>query len=67
MIKVVQKGGPGKAPLWQELVMSSVSDVAQLPTAGGSDGEAAAYGSIAYTHDLEHVYLLGADDIWREV
>jgi hypothetical protein len=43
MIKVVQKGGPGKAPLWQELVMSSVSDVAQLPKVSGGDGEAAAY------------------------
>ena len=42
--------------------------MANLPKVGGNaDGEVTGYGSVAYTQDLAKTYLLGPDDVWREV
>lgn len=65
MITIVQTGGDGKPFHYKEFMISDVADVANLPTADSSPP--AAPGSTAYTQDLEHSYLLGADNVWREV
>lgn len=68
MITIVTKGGPGKAPTYRELMMTSASDFGNLPTSQkNANGDVASIGSIAYTQDLGHMYMLGQDDIWREV
>lgn len=68
MIKIVTRGGPGKSPNYREFVISSASDVTNLPTAvRNSAGEIAAAGSIAYLQNLTKTYLLGPDNTWREV
>ena len=63
MIKVVVSGGEGKPVRYKEFLISSSDDVSDLPTT--SDKVSA--GSIAYTQDLAHSYLLGPDMTWREV
>lgn len=53
---------------YREFIISSSADVADLPTSTpNTKGEFAGAGSVAYTQDLTHVYLLGLDDVWREV
>lgn len=67
-IAIVQEGGPGKAPTYREFLISSASDVANLPTTvRNASGEVAGAGSVAYTNDMAHTYMLGNDDTWREV
>ena len=53
-----------------EYIILSASDVKDLPTSTkpGADGSPTCYpGSIAYTPDVEHVYMLGPDDVWAEL
>ena len=67
-IKLVTRGGPGKPENYCEFMIKTESDVANLPTSVRNDkGEVAEPGSFAFTQDLQHKYLLGLDDTWREV
>ncbi len=62
------KAGTKTDSAYREFVIGSASDVANLPTpTPNADGETAGPGSIAYTEDLTHFYLLGPDGVWREV
>ncbi len=62
------KAGNKYDPGYREFCISSPSDVTSLPTSTpNSNGEIASAGSTAYTQDMEHLYLLGTDDVWREV
>ena len=63
MIKIVKTGGKGHPFRYREFLISSSTDVADLPTAES----AVAPGSLAYTQDLAHTYLVGPDGVWREV
>lgn len=67
MITIVITGGEGKPHYYREFMISSESDVSDLPTGATPAPDTAAPGSTAYTQDLEHTYLLGADNVWREV
>ncbi len=67
MIRIVQKGGDGKGQNYREFIISSAADVSNLPKSVPNSNGAAGPGSVAYTQNLEHTYLLGPDDIWREV
>lgn len=53
-----------------EYILRSADRVSSLPTSTqtGADGEPTCYpGSVAYTGDLEHIYILSPDDTWKEV
>ena len=64
----IVKAGNKQASRYREFIINSESDVSTLPTSTpNSDGEVAAPGSVAYTKDLSHAYMLGPDDVWREV
>lgn len=65
MITIVQSGGDGKPFHYKEFMISSEADVADLPN--NDSDPPAALGSTAYTQDMEHTYLLGPDNVWREV
>ena len=67
MIKQVTRGGPGKDENYREFIISEESDVANLPDSQGSTEEKTVAGSIAYLQDLSKAYMLGPDDVWREV
>ncbi len=68
MIRIVAKGGDGKSPNYREFVISSAADVSDLPTTvRNSAGEVADAGSVAYLQDLSKAYMLGPDNVWREV
>ena len=67
-IFTVTKGGDGKGKNYREFMMTSESDKPNLPTeTPNSNGEIAGRGSIAYTQDGTHSYMLGNDNAWREV
>ncbi len=62
------RGGNKYDTDYREFIIGSAADVANLPTTTpNADGEFAGPGSIAYTQDLIHFYLLGTTGIWREV
>ena len=65
MIKIVTSGGEGHGPNYKEFMISAEADVANLPDKDSDPP--AALGSVAYTQDMEHSYLLGPDNVWREV
>lgn len=65
-VKQVVRGGPGKEATYREFIISSASDVSSLPNSASTSQPTCA-GSIAYTQDLSKTYLLGPDDVWREV
>jgi hypothetical protein len=67
MIQIVKRGGDGQPYFYKEFMISSESDVANLPTSKTAPPDTAAIGSQAYTQDLSHASLLGTDDVWREV
>ena len=49
-------------------LLEEPDDYLSLPTSTPNDsGEITAIGSKAVTQDLEHGYLLGVDNTWREV
>lgn len=64
-IVCVKRGDEFHDPNYKEFVITDESDVANLPT--GLTDPSAAPGSQAYTQDMEHTYLLGTDNVWREV
>ena len=66
MIKQVVRGGPGKEATYREFIISGASDVSSLPNSANTQQPTCA-GSLAYTQDLTKTYLLGPDDVWREV
>ena len=66
-IKQVVRGGPGHDENYREFIISSASDVASLPNSTSGTEQKTTAGSIAYTQDMEKSYLLGPDDVWREV
>ncbi len=67
MIRIVKAGGPGYGENYREFVISSSSDVSDLPTADTPEPDTTEAGSIAYTQDLSKTYMLGPDNVWREV
>lgn len=70
MITVLSIGNGYIQPEKKEFLISSSSDVADLPTAASSkdsDYGRCAPGSVAYTADLSKLYMLGADDEWHAV
>ncbi len=64
--KPVVWGGPGHDANYKEFIMTSTSDKANLPTSATAPPNNVSAGSQAYTQDMEHVYILGIDDVWRE-
>lgn len=64
-IQMVKRGGEGHEADYKEFLISGTADVANLPTK--TTDPSAAYGSVAYTQDMEHTYMLGPDNVWREV
>ena len=64
-IRVVKRGDEYHDPSYKEFILEDENDVNDLPT--GLTTPAAAPGSMAYTQDMEHTYLLGTDNTWREV
>ena len=66
MIRLVVRGGPGHDADYKEFIMTGTSDVANLPKSTTAPPENASVGSQAYTQDMQHVYVLGVDDVWRE-
>ena len=64
-IHLVKWGGDGHESNYKEFLMDSTSDLSQLPT--GLTDPPATPGSLAYTKDLEHTYMLSNDNTWQEV
>lgn len=64
-VKLVKWGGDGHEANYKEFMISSESDVSSLPKKN-TDPPAAA-GSVAYLQNLTKIYLLGNDNVWREV
>jgi len=67
MIKQVVRGGPGKDEYYREFIITAATDVSNLPNSQSSTETRATAGSVAYLQDLSKIYLLGPDDVWREV
>ena len=67
MITVVKKGGDGQPFYYKEFMISAEADVADLPDNDTPAPDTASLGSVAYTQDMAHSYLLGPDNVWREV
>jgi hypothetical protein len=65
MISLIEILGRWIVPDKKTYLISSTEDVANLPTSKGKNG--CTYGSMAYTNDMQHVYMLGNDDVWREI
>lgn len=59
MITCVKRGDEYHDSNYKELLMTDESDFADLPSV--------APGSVAYTNDMAHTYMLGTDGVWREV
>jgi len=66
-IKQVVRGGPGRDENYREFIMSSASDASNLPNSQSGTEQKTTAGSIAYLQDMTKTYLLGPDDVWREV
>jgi len=67
MIQIVKTGGEGRSRRYREIIISSTDDVTNLPKSTTPSPNTADAGSIAYTQDMAHTYVLGPDDVWREV
>lgn len=67
MIKIVKTGGEGRSMNYREFIISAAADVANLPNSQTAAPNTADIGSVAYTQDMEKTYMLGPDDVWREV
>ncbi len=65
--KQVVRGGPGHDENYREFILSSASDVASLPKSTSGTEDKTTAGSVAYLQDMSKSYLLGPDDVWREV
>ena len=67
MIKVVKSGGEGHGMNYREFIITAAADVANLPNSQTPAPNTADIGSVAYTQDMSKMYMLGPDDVWREV
>lgn len=67
MIKIIKRGGEGRGPNYKEFILTSTADVTSLPNSKTAAPDTADIGSVAYTQDMTHTYMLGNDDVWREV
>lgn len=70
MALIVRTNDKSNSTSLTEFLIQSVAEVASLPTdlAEGAGGLQRVYpGSVAYTPDLEHIYMLGQDSVWHEV
>lgn len=67
MIKIVKSGGEGHGMNYREFIITAAADVANLPNSQTPAPNTADIGSVAYTQDMSKMYMLGPDDIWREV
>lgn len=64
-IHLVKWGGDGHEANYKEFLISGTSDVANLPKK--DTDPPAAVGSVAYTEDLEHTYMLSPENTWEDV
>ena len=70
MISLLKIGISYYNPNRKEYLIDGADDVAGLPTSnaqGSAINGTCAPGSLAYTPDLQLVYMLGNDDQWYEV
>jgi len=67
MIKQVVRGGPGRDEYYREFILTAATDVSSLPNSQSVLDERTSAGSVAYLQDMSKTYLLGPDDVWREV
>lgn len=67
MIKIVKSGGEGHGMNYREFIITAAADVANLPNSQTPAPNTADIGSVAYTQDMSKMYMLGTDDVWREV
>ena len=67
MIKNVKSGGDGHGMNYREYIITAAADVANLPNSQTPAPDTADIGSVAYTQDMSKMYMLGPDDVWREV
>jgi hypothetical protein len=67
MIKIVKSGGEGHGMNYREFIITAAADVANLPNSQTPAPNTADIGSVAYTQDMSKMYMLGPDDVWREV
>ena len=65
-VYVVKRGGEGHTMHYIEAMISSESDVANLPNRN-TQNDKADPGSVAYLQDMSKLYMLGIDNTWREV
>lgn len=65
MIVLVKRGDTG-ALRYCEYVLDSAADFGKLPVSSNDTGSPA-IGSVAYTGDMSHIYLLGANNKWGEI
>ena len=68
--QLVRRDDEPISPSVCEFILRTKSAVAQLPTSTtrGAQGDDTCYpGSVAYTGDLETIYVLGPDNEWREI
>jgi len=66
-IKCVKTGGDGRGQNYREYIITAAADVADLPNSDTPAPNTADIGSVAYTQDMEKTYMLGPDNVWREV
>ncbi len=67
MIQIVKSGGDGHGQNYREFIITAAADVANLPNSQTPAPNTADIGSVAYTQDMEKTYMLGPDNVWREV
>lgn len=67
MWKIVKSGGEGRSKKCREIIITSEDDVANLPDAVTPMPNTAETGSVAYTEDLSHTYMLSPENVWTEV
>lgn len=67
MIQIVKTGGEGRSRKYREIIITDTDDVTNLPKSTSAPPNTTDVGSIAYTQDMAHTYVLGPDDVWREV
>ena len=67
MIKIVKSGGEGHGMNYREFIITAAADVANLTNSQTPAPNTADIGSVAYTQDMSKMYMLGPDDVWREV
>lgn len=66
-IRIVKTGGEGRSRKYREFIITSADDVTNLPKSDTPAPNTADIGSLAYTQDMSHTYMLGPDNVWREV